>query len=89
MLKKKGLTVKVYLSCALPPLLSKVICTIVTLLLSIPGLDWGVQNEHVEVFCGKGEVTMAELQAMWRPKHVSKVQPSSYNTPNETTTVLF
>lgn len=45
------------------PRSSKVICTVVTLLLSIPGLNWGAQSDHVEVFCGKGEVTMAEIQA--------------------------
>ncbi|CAL1155932.1 unnamed protein product [Cladocopium goreaui] len=40
----------------------KVICTLVTLLFAIPGLDWSNPTDHLELFCGKGEVTMAELE---------------------------
>lgn len=45
-----------------PTAAAKVVCTLVSLLFAVPGLDWSVDLGHVEVFCGKGEVTLGELQ---------------------------
>ena len=39
------------------------ISTLVALLFSVPGLQWGAPGDHVEIFAGQGEVTLAELQA--------------------------
>lgn len=39
------------------------ISTLVTLLFAIPGLQWGTPLDHLEIFAGQGEVTLAELQA--------------------------
>lgn len=45
-----------------PTAAAKVVCALVSSLFAVPGLDWSVDLDHVEVFCGKGEVTLAELQ---------------------------
>ena len=34
----------------------------ISLLFAIPGLDWSSPSDHVELFCGQGEVTTAEIQ---------------------------
>ena len=41
----------------------EVVCTLVALLFSIPGLKWSDPWDHVELFAGQAEVTLGEIQA--------------------------
>ena len=44
---------------------SEVIGTLLTLLFSVPTLDWDKEITHVETFAGCASVTRGEIEAMW------------------------